>query len=81
MATLEEAVSMLASTDKDLDLMARFLSVDAREVQAALQNAEEDSANGVALRLLAKYNPVSAPVQNFASARNSAPVTDTSSQA
>ena len=81
MATLEEAVNMLASTDKDLDLMARFLSVDAREVQAALQNAEEDSANGVALRLLAKYNPVSAPVRNSASEQNSAPVTDTSSQA
>jgi hypothetical protein len=80
MATLEEAVAMLASTDKDLDLIARFLSVNAQEVQAALLSAEEDSADGVALRLLAKYNPVSTPVPNAAPARSSAPVVATPSE-
>jgi hypothetical protein len=55
--TLEEAVDLLVSTDKDLDLIARFLPVDAGEVNAALAGADEDSADGVALRLLAKYNP------------------------
>jgi hypothetical protein len=32
--------------------------VDSTEVAAALANVEADSAEGVALRLLAKYNPV-----------------------
>jgi NACalpha-BTF3-like transcription factor len=58
MTTLEEAVDMLVSTNKDIDLMARFLSVDAHEVHAALEGADEDSADAVALRLLAKYNPI-----------------------
>jgi NACalpha-BTF3-like transcription factor len=58
MTTLEEAVDMLVSTDKDIDLMARFLSVDAQEVHAALEGADKDSADAVALRLLAKYNPI-----------------------
>jgi hypothetical protein len=58
MTTLEEAVDILVSTDKDLDLVARFLSVDAHEVHAALEGVDEDSADGVALRLLAKYNPL-----------------------
>jgi hypothetical protein len=57
--TLEEAVDLLVSTDKDLDLVARFLPVDASEVHSALAGADEDSADAVALRLLAKYNPYS----------------------
>ena len=56
--TLEEAVDLLVSTDKDLDLIARFLLVDADEVHLALAGADEDSADAVALRLLAKYNPL-----------------------
>ncbi|CAB4136524.1 hypothetical protein UFOVP306_21 [uncultured Caudovirales phage] len=55
--TLEEAVDVLMSTDKDLDLIARFLPVDATEVHDALAGADDDSGEGVALRLLAKYNP------------------------
>lgn len=55
--TLEEAVDLLVSTDKDLDLVARFLPVDAAEVYTALTGVDEDSADAVALRLLAKYNP------------------------
>lgn len=56
--TLEEAVDLLVSTDKDLDLIARFLPVDANEVHSALAGADDDSADAVALRLLAKYNPL-----------------------
>lgn len=55
--TLEEAVDLLVSTDKDLDLIARFLPVDAAEVYTALAGADKDSADGVALQMLAKYNP------------------------
>jgi len=42
--------------------IARFSVVDADEVAAALVDAEADSAEGVALRLLAKYNPVTVSV-------------------
>lgn len=59
--TLEEAVDLLVSTDKDLDLVARFLPVDAAEVYTALAGADEDSADKVALTLLAKYNPYVPP--------------------
>lgn len=62
--TLEEAVDLLVSTDKDLDLMARFLPVDAAEVYTALAGADNDSADKVALTLLAKYNPYTAPNAN-----------------
>ena len=59
--TLEEAIDLLVSTDKDLDLMARFLPVDAAEVYTALANAKSDTAEKVALTLLAKYNPYTPP--------------------
>lgn len=58
MATLDQVVEGLISASGDLDLIARFSVVDANEVAAALADAEADSAEGVALRLLAKYNPV-----------------------
>jgi hypothetical protein len=57
MTALELAVKELTTTYGDLDLIARSLQVDAAEVDAALAAAESDSAQGVALRLLAKYNP------------------------
>jgi len=41
-----------------LDLNSRFAVVDANEVAAALASVEADTAEGVVLRLLAKYNPV-----------------------
>jgi hypothetical protein len=37
------------------------LTVDAAEVDSALAAAEPDSAEGVALRVLAKYNPYTKP--------------------
>ena len=58
METLDQVVEGLTSAIGDLDLIARFSVVDANEVAAALLVADADSAQGVALRLLAKYNPV-----------------------
>ena len=58
METLDQVVEGLVSANGDLDLIARFSVVDANEVAAALLIADADSAQGVALRLLAKYNPV-----------------------
>jgi hypothetical protein len=58
MATLDQVVKGLVSANGDLDLIARFSVVDANEVAAALASADADSAEGVALALLAKYNPV-----------------------
>ena len=58
METLDQVVKRLTSANGDLDLIARFAVVDANEVAAALVSVEADSAEGVVLRLLAKYNPV-----------------------
>jgi len=58
MATLDQVVEGLVSASGDLDLIARFSVVDANEVAAALASADADSAEGVVLALLAKYNPV-----------------------
>ena len=58
METLDQVVEGLVSATGDLDLIARFSVVDANEVAAALASADADSAEGVALALLAKYNPV-----------------------
>ena len=60
MNSLDQAVQDLTLATGDLDLIARFSVVDANDVADALQIAEADSAEGVALRLLAKYNPVAA---------------------
>ena len=58
METLDQVVEGLVSATGDLDLISRFSVVDANEVAAALLVADADSAQGVALRLLAKYNPI-----------------------
>lgn len=58
MATLENVVNELIERNGDLDLAARFAQVDAQEVHDALEGADADSADGVVLRLLAKYNPM-----------------------
>jgi len=60
MKSLEKALESLTTATGDLDLIARFLVVDAKEVAKALLTTEPDSAEGVALRLLAKYNPAAA---------------------
>ena len=62
MATLDDVVAQLVSSNGDLDLMARFSTVDANEVAAALADVAADSSEGVALRLLAKYNPATETV-------------------
>jgi hypothetical protein len=61
MTALELAVQELTSAYGDLDVIARSLQVDASEVDAALAAAEPDTAKGVALRILAKYNPYTPP--------------------
>ena len=58
MTTLEDVVNELIQHTGDLDLAARFAQVDAQEVHDALEGADADSADGVVLRLLAKYNPL-----------------------
>lgn len=58
MEALDQVVKGLVSATGDLDLIAKFSVVDANAVAAALLIANADSAQGVALRLLAKYNPV-----------------------
>lgn len=60
MNLLDQAVQDLTLATGDLDLIARFSVVDANDVADALSTVEADSAEGVALRLLAKYNPVAA---------------------
>jgi hypothetical protein len=62
MATLQQAIDALVSTYGSLDVIAQSASVDADEVATALAAADVDSAEGVALRALAKYNPVVVPV-------------------
>lgn len=57
---LQTALDELTSTYKDLDLVARGFQVSAKEVADALADSDPDSAEGVALRVLAKYNPYTA---------------------
>ena len=58
---VDEAVEILTSTYQSLEIVAMGLAVDAAEVDSALAAAEPDSAEGVALRVLAKYNPYTKP--------------------
>lgn len=61
---LEMAVETLASTFQSLDLVARALPVDAKEVADALVACEQqDTAEYVVLVALAKYNPYTAPTK------------------
>jgi len=54
---LSEAIELLTSTYQSLDSVASGLSVDAKEVNDALNKADKDSAEYVALQALAKFNP------------------------
>jgi hypothetical protein len=60
---LTAALEMLTSTTNDVELMARFVLVDAAEVAKALASAETGSSDEAALRLLAKYNPYTPPTR------------------
>ena len=60
---LTAALEVLTSTYQDLDTIARGLVVDAAEVAQALSSTESDSAEGVALRVLAKHNPYTDPTR------------------
>ena len=54
---LLEAIEILTSTYQSLDLVAAGLPVDAKEVADAINKADKDSAEYVALQALAKFNP------------------------
>jgi hypothetical protein len=54
---LSEAIELLTSTYQSLDLVASSLPVDAKEVVDALNKADKDSAEYIALQALAKFNP------------------------
>jgi hypothetical protein len=54
---LSDAIDVLVTTYQSLDAVALGLPVDAKEVQAALAKAKPDTAEFVALTVLAKYNP------------------------
>lgn len=54
---LSEAIELLTSTYQSLDTVAMGLPVDAKEINDALNKANPDSAEYVALQALAKANP------------------------
>lgn len=53
-----DAVEVLVTTYQSLDSVAQGLEVKASEVAAALAKAKPDTAEYVALTVLAKFNPV-----------------------
>jgi hypothetical protein len=57
MTTLAEAIETLVTTYSSLDSVAQGLVVDGKEVADALALATPDTAEYVALTVLAKYNP------------------------
>ena len=58
MMNLSEAVAILTTTYQSLDSVAVGLPVDPKEVADALLKVDSDTAEAVALNVLAKYNPV-----------------------
>lgn len=54
---LSEAIELLTSTYQSLDTVALGLPVDAKEINDALNKANPDSAEYVALQVLAKHHP------------------------
>ena len=62
MTTLAEAIEILTTTYSSLDSVAQGLQVDAKEVADALAKADSDTAEAVALAVLAKFNPYTPPV-------------------
>jgi hypothetical protein len=57
---ITEALEILTTTYQSLDAVAMGLEVDAKEVADALAKANPDSAEYIALQVLAKYNPYTA---------------------
>lgn len=54
---LSEAIELLTTTYQSLDSVASGIQVDAKEVNEALNKADPDSAEYVALKALEKFNP------------------------
>jgi hypothetical protein len=54
---VSEAIELLTTTYQSLDSVALGLPVDAKEVNDALAKTDKNSAEYVALTVLAKFNP------------------------
>jgi hypothetical protein len=54
---LSEALEILTTTYQSLDFIAKDLPVDANEVKNALAKSDPNTAEGVSLAVLAKYQP------------------------
>lgn len=63
MTTLAQAIETLVTTYSSLDSVAQGLVVDGKEVADALALATPDTAEFVALTVLAKYNPYTKPTK------------------
>ena len=59
---LEQAIQVMTSTFQSLEQVAQGLPVDAQEVADALETVEPDTAEHVALQVLAKLHPVTPEV-------------------
>jgi len=59
--SLQDAIDTITTTYGSLELVAQGLPVDPVEVANALNEATPDTAEYIALELLAKYNPAPAP--------------------
>lgn len=58
--SLQQAIDELTSTYQSLDVVAKGLLVNAKEVHDALKLAQPDTAEYVALSVLQKHNPYTA---------------------
>jgi len=56
-AELQSAIDAIVACYGDIHAIARATTVSATEVAQELATVEYDSSDGVALRLLAQYNP------------------------
>lgn len=55
---LEQAIQVLTTSFNDLKLVARGLKVDPEEVAKEFANSDPDTAEHIALGILASMNPV-----------------------
>lgn len=60
---LKAVLADMAACRGDLELMARTQIVNADDLLLALLEVKDDTAEGVCLRLLAKYNPAAVKVE------------------
>lgn len=76
MTTLAEAIEVLTTTYSSLDSVAQGLQVDAKQVADALAKVSPDTAEAVALAVLAKFNPYNAPAPAPEPKQKAQPITE-----